>query len=95
MRRLLADLKEMYTEQVSYRGLLLEMTRRDLPLRYKQTFMGFAWAVFMPLTDTAIFPVIFTRVASIDTAVPDPLFAYCGLLAWNFTAGTCDRRSRR
>jgi len=88
MRRLLADLKEMFAEQVSYRELLLEMTRRDLLLRYKQTFMGFAWAVFMPLTNTAIFSVIFTRVASIDTTVPYPLFAYCGLLAWNFTAAT-------
>lgn len=88
MKRVLADLKEMVAEQVAYRELLLEMTRRDLLLRYKQTVMGFAWAVFMPVANTAIFSVIFTRVAAIETTIPYPLFAYCGLLAWNFSAAT-------
>ncbi len=50
--------------------------------------MGFGWAVFMPLVNTAVFSVIFTRVAPIATDVPYPLFAYCGLLAWNFSAST-------
>lgn len=62
------------------------MTKRDLLLRYKQAVMGFAWAVFMPLTNTAIFSVIFTRVAPIKIDVPYPLFVYLGLLVWNFTA---------
>jgi ABC-type polysaccharide/polyol phosphate export permease len=88
MSRLIADCREMLVEQVQYRDLLYEMTRRDLLIRYKQTVMGFGWAVFMPLVNTAVFSVIFTRVAPIDTEVPYPLFAYCGLLAWNFTAAT-------
>ncbi len=46
------------------------MTRRDLLLRYKQTVMGFGWAVFMPLVNTAVFSVIFTRVAPIETPCP-------------------------
>jgi homopolymeric O-antigen transport system permease protein len=88
MAQLIADFREILTEQVVYRELLYEMTRRDLLLRYKQTVMGFGWAVFMPLVNTAVFSVIFTRVAPIATDVPYPLFAYCGLLAWNFTAAT-------
>jgi ABC-type polysaccharide/polyol phosphate export permease len=88
MNQLLADCREILTEQVQYRELLYEMTRRDLLIRYKQTIMGFGWAVFMPLVNTAVFSVIFTRVAPIDTPVPYPLFAYCGLLAWNFSAST-------
>src|SRR5207248_6462287 len=55
-------------------------------LRYKQTAMGFAWALLMPLLNTAIFSVVFMRVAPVHTRVAYPLFAYCGLLAWNFTA---------
>ena len=62
------------------------MTARDLLLRYKQTAMGFAWALLMPLLNTVIFSVIFMRVAPVQTRVPYPLFAYCGLLVWNFTA---------
>jgi len=77
---------EMLGEQVEYRELLYQITLRDLRLRYKQTIMGFAWAIFMPLLNTALFSVIFTRVARLDTAVPYPLWAYCGLAVWNFFA---------
>jgi ABC-type polysaccharide/polyol phosphate export permease len=86
--RLAGDLKEIAGEQYEYRELLYQMTRRDLLLRYKQTIMGFGWAVFMPLLNTAVFSVIFTRVAPLDVGMPYPLFAYCGLLFWNFTASS-------
>jgi lipopolysaccharide transport system permease protein len=86
--RLAGDLKEIAGEQYEYRELLYQMTRRDLLLRYKQTIMGFGWAVFMPLLNTAVFSVIFTRVAPLDVGMPYPLFAYCGLLFWNFSASS-------
>lgn len=78
--------REMVAEQFEFRELLTRMTQRDLSLRYKQTVMGFGWAIFMPLVNTAVFSVIFMRVAPIETPVPYPLFAYSGLLAWNFFA---------
>ena len=82
-------LRELLWEQIEYRELLAQMTRRDLTLRYKQTVMGFGWAIFMPLVNTAVFSVIFTRVAKIDTAAsPYPLFAFCGFLVWNFFASS-------
>jgi len=86
--RLAADVREMFVEQRDYRELLVRITVRDLLLRYKQTIMGFGWAIFMPLVNTAVFSVIFTRVAPIDTGLPYPLFAYCGLCTWNFFAST-------
>jgi lipopolysaccharide transport system permease protein len=85
---LAGDLKEIVREQYDFRELLYQMTRRDLLLRYKQTVMGFGWAVFMPLLNTAVFSVIFTRVAPLDAGMPYPLFAYCGLLFWNFSAAS-------
>ena len=86
--RLTDDAKEMIHEQVAFRELLMQMTRRDLMLRYKQTVMGFGWAVFMPLLNTLIFSVMFTRVAKLDVGMPYPLFAYCGLLTWNLFASS-------
>ena len=77
---------ELVAEQWTYRELLVRMTARDLLLRYKQTVMGFGWAIFMPLVNTAIFSVIFTRVAVIDVGGPYPVYAFCGLVAWNFFA---------
>jgi ABC-type polysaccharide/polyol phosphate export permease len=77
---------EIIGEQIAYRELLFQMIRRDLLIRYKQTAMGFGWAVFMPLVNTAVFAIIFTRVAPIDVGMPYPLFAFTGLLLWNFFA---------
>ena len=57
-------------EQIEYRELLVRITARDLTLRYKQTVMGFGWAICMPLMNTAIFSVVFTRVAPLDTGIP-------------------------
>src|SRR5687768_8638306 len=88
LSRLAGDFKEIAGEQYEFRELLYQMTRRDLLLRYKQTIMGFGWAIFMPLVNTILFSVIFTRVAPLDINMPYPLFAYCGLLAWNFTASS-------
>ena len=88
MRALIADCREMVAEQIEYRELLRQMTVRDLLIRYKQTIMGFGWAVFMPLVNTAVFSVIFTRVADLQTPVPYPVFAYCGLWVWNFFASS-------
>jgi len=85
---LVSDVREMLKEQVEYRGLLFQMVKRDLLVRYKQSVMGFAWAIFMPLINTAVFTIIFTRVAPIDTPVPYPLYAYCGLWAWNLFAAS-------
>ena len=85
---LAGDLREIVREQYDFRELLYQMTRRDLLLRYKQAVMGFGWAIFMPLVNTAVFSVIFTRVAPLDMDMPYPLFAYCGLLAWNFSASS-------
>lgn len=81
---ILSEFREMVAEQLEFRELLWQMTKRDLLLRYKQTIMGFAWAVFMPLLNTLVFSTIFTRVANIDVGMPYPLFAFTGLLAWNF-----------
>jgi lipopolysaccharide transport system permease protein len=81
---MLSEFREMVAEQGEYRELLYQITLRDLRLRYKQTVMGFGWAVFMPLLNTALFSVIFTRVAPIDTGVPYPVWVYAGLAVWNF-----------
>jgi len=79
-------LGEMFRELFDFRELLVRMTQRDLTLRYKQSVMGFGWAICMPVLNTVLFSIVFTRVAPIQTPVPYPLFAYLGLTAWNLTA---------
>jgi ABC-type polysaccharide/polyol phosphate export permease len=42
-------MKEMINELIQYRELLYMMTLRDIKVRYKQSVMGFMWAIFMPM----------------------------------------------
>jgi lipopolysaccharide transport system permease protein len=42
---IIAQLKELFR----YRDLLWMLTRRDISIRYKQSVMGFLWAILMPL----------------------------------------------
>ena len=45
----LDSLKEIVTDYVHSGDLLTQLTLRDLRLRYKQSIMGFLWAILMPL----------------------------------------------
>lgn len=42
-------MKEMIKELIRYRELLGAFTRRNIKIKYKQTVMGFMWAIFMPI----------------------------------------------
>ncbi len=72
-----------------HRELVFFLAWRDLKVRYKQTALGVIWVVLQPLLMTLVFTVVFGRfVAPMNSsgAVPYPLFAFCGLLPWQFFA---------
>jgi ABC-type polysaccharide/polyol phosphate export permease len=75
-------------ELVHYRHLLASLIWRDLRVRYKQSVLGMAWAVVMPLAMMLIFTFVFTRavkvVDGLELSMPYPLFAYLGLVPWAF-----------
>ena len=69
------------------RELLYSLTMRDLKIRYKQTVLGAAWAIIQPLLLMVVFSMVFGRFARLNSeGSPYPLFAYCGLLAWQLFA---------
>jgi len=68
-----------------YRDLFHILTMRDIKVRYKQTFLGVAWAIMQPLFTMIIFTLLFGRLANMPSdGVPYPLFAFAGLLPWTF-----------
>jgi lipopolysaccharide transport system permease protein len=73
---------------ITYRELLAAWTVRDVKVRYKQTFLGIAWAVIQPLSLMLIFTLVFAGFMKLppEQGLPYPLFAYAGLLAWTLTA---------
>ena len=75
------DVKELW----AYRELFWVLTLRDIKVRYKQTVLGFAWAVLQPVMMMVVFSIFFGRLAGMPSdGVPYPIFVYTGLLPWNF-----------
>src|SRR5574343_1910084 len=68
-----------------YKELLYFFSWRDLKVRYKQTAIGVAWAIFQPLITMVVFSVFFGGLAKMPSdGVPYPIFVYVGLLFWQF-----------
>src|SRR3954453_2023085 len=70
-----------------FRELLYFLTKKELQVRYKQSFFGSGWAVLQPIGLTAIFSLIFGRLVSVASeGVPYPLYVLTGMTVWIFVA---------
>lgn len=76
-------------ELVAYRDLVVQFVLRDVSAKYKQTVLGYAWAVIRPFVSMVIFSVVFGGLASIPSdGVPYPLFSFAALLPWTYFSGS-------
>jgi lipopolysaccharide transport system permease protein len=76
-----------FHELWEYRELLYSFVSRDVKVRYKQTALGFLWAIIQPLFMMIIFSLFFGGFAKIPSdGVPYPLFSYAALLPWTLFA---------
>lgn len=69
-----------------YRWLIYELVLRDLRLRYRGSFFGFAWSALNPV----LFMAIYTLVFSIYLRVHVPHYAMyllAGLIPWGWLSG--------
>lgn len=67
------------------RYLMWLFIKRDIMVQFKQTIFGFAWYFISPIISTAIYIIIFSRVAGIPTdGIPEPLFYLSGVCLWNY-----------
>lgn len=77
------NLKELF----AYKELFYFFTWRDIKVKYKQTFIGFLWAVLQPFLTMLIFTLFFGRLLGVPSdGIPYPIFAYSGLIIWNVFA---------
>jgi lipopolysaccharide transport system permease protein len=85
------DLRELW----EFRELVYFLTWRDVKVRYKQTAIGVVWAVLQPLAMMVVFTLFFGRLAKIPSeGIPYPLFAFAGLLPWQFFSRTISESAR-
>jgi lipopolysaccharide transport system permease protein len=79
----------------AYRELLYFLVWRDIKVRYKQTVLGFAWAILQPLLMMIIFTLFFGILAKVPSGnVPYPIFTYTALVPWTLLANGITQASR-
>ena len=79
----LRALGENLSKLARYRDLLYTLSVHRVRVRYKQSALGVAWAVLQPLSLMAIYTVIFSYVARVDSeGLPYALFSFTALLPW-------------
>lgn len=71
----------------SYRELLYFLAWRDILVRYKQTALGFGWAVIRPFLTMVVFTVVFGKFADLPSnGAPYAIMVFAALLPWQFFA---------
>ena len=87
-------LKELW----DYRELLFFLAWRDVKVRYKQTFLGVAWAILVPLLTMVVFNVLFGLLMGAEgkptlEGVPYAIAAYTALVPWQMFANSMGQSS--
>ena len=79
----------MVNEIADNRRLIWLLIRRDISVRYRQSILGYVWAVVPPILTVGIFAFLnASRVIPIgNTRIPYIAFALWGLSVWQLFAG--------
>lgn len=72
---------------IYYRDLVAVLVAKEFKVRYKSTFIGYAWSLMHPLAFALVFFVLFRVVARLDV-VAYPLFLIAGLFPWHWISNS-------
>jgi lipopolysaccharide transport system permease protein len=78
----------------NYRDLMWLFVRRDFVAQYKQTVLGPVWHFIQPVLTTAMFLLVFGKIAKIPTDGIAPVAFYMtGITMWNYFSGALTNTS--
>lgn len=70
---------------ISYKYLLSQLVQREIKARYKQSVLGYAWIIFIPLVQLLVYSFVFSVVFKFPTGgIPYSIFLFIGLLPWTY-----------
>lgn len=80
----------LFSEIYQERELLYILAKRDVSIRYKQTYLGIIWAIIRPVLTMLVFLFAFKSVAKIAniSGFPIQLIIFSGVIFWNLFANT-------
>jgi len=77
------DISELW----HFRELLGRLVWRDVVVRYKQTFLGIAWAILVPIFTAVVYVIVFGKFADFPSGdVPYPSLVIAGVLPMQYFA---------
>jgi lipopolysaccharide transport system permease protein len=77
------DMRELW----HYREVLTRLVWRDVAVRYKQTFLGIAWALLVPAFTATVYVIVFGKFANFPRGdVPYPSLVIAGVIPMQYFA---------
>jgi len=84
------DVRELW----HYRELLTTLVWRDIVVRYKQTFLGVAWALLVPAMTAFVYIIVFGRFAKFPHGnTPYPVLVVAGVVPMQYFAAAVGNSS--
>lgn len=75
--------------QFKYKELLLELIKREIKARYKQSILGYTWVILVPLLNLIVLTAVFSFFVRVPTGnIPYPAFLFTALVPWFFTVNS-------
>jgi len=69
---------------VDYRELIAVLAWKSIAVRYKQAYLGIAWAVIKPIALMLVFTLVRSFIGIPSGNVPYPVLAFAALMPWTF-----------
>jgi len=69
---------------ITHRSLIATLAWKNIAIRYKQAYLGIAWAVIKPVTLMLIFTLMKTFVGIDSGDIPYPILTFAALVPWIF-----------
>jgi lipopolysaccharide transport system permease protein len=79
--------RQYWQDLWKYRELFYFLAWRDILVRYKQTTIGFAWALIRPFLTMVVLSIVFGSFAKLPSqGAPYPILVFAAMLPWQFFA---------
>ena len=70
-----------------YRYLLFELTKKNIKLKYRRSYLGIFWTLLEPILTTIVLTLVFTKFRG-NSDVSFPVYILTGRLLYAFFAGS-------
>lgn len=69
------------------KDLFLQLTLREIKGKYKQSILGYAWVLLVPLLNLLVLNIVFQYFFRVPTGeIPYVIYLFIALVPWTFTA---------